>query len=321
MAFISKKTINNKRRYYLEESLRLHDGKVKKISIYLKDYSPKQEGQIMEQYRQQLKEKKDSLLITHSLTRYKTNVIFTKNLIISMEEIKLRYRDIEKNLTKRQMQDIIDRFTVNFTYESNAIEGNSLTIKDVTMILQEKKVLKNKDLREIYETVNTREAMNLIFNKKLGINEEDIIRLHKLLVNNTGVTFGYKGIPNVLIGRNVQTTPPEKVKQEMDELIKNYHQNKNIHPLQRAADFHGEFEKIHPFEDGNGRTGRLLINIMLLENGYPPLIIRKSHKINYFNALSSFDNHSESKLYWFLIEKYKNTYRKFFEIYIKYLNA
>ena len=320
MVFISTKTINGKKRHYIEESFRLPNGKTKKTSIYLKDYDPKQKDQILRRYQQKLKEKKEAILINHSISQYKANRTFTKDLIKSLEEIRLGYKEITKKLTKKQMRDIIDRFTVNFTYESNAIEGNSLTIKDVTMILQEKKVIKNKDLREIYETVNTKEAMNLIFSNKLKINEDDIKKLHQILVKNTGINYGYKEIPNILIGRNVKTTAPEKVKQEMDKLIEGYQQNKDMHPLQKVADFHGKFERIHPFEDGNGRTGRLLINIMLLEYGYPPLIIRKSHKINYFNALSAFDNNSESKLYWFLIGKYKSTYRKFFEIYVKYLN-
>ena len=320
MAFISSKMINGKKRHYLEKSIRLLDGNVKKFSVYLKDYNPKGKYKELGYYKKLLDNKAYNESIEFASKYYRKLNVFSEDLLKRLEEIKLDYNKITKKLSHNQTQDVIDRFTVNFTYESNAIEGNSLTIKDVTMILQEKKVIKNKDLREIYETVNTKEAMNLIFSNKLKINEDDIKKLHQILVKNTGINYGYKEIPNILIGRNVKTTAPEKVKQEMDKLIEGYQQNKDMHPLQKVADFHGKFERIHPFEDGNGRTGRLLINIMLLEYGYPPLIIRKSHKINYFNALSAFDNNSESKLYWFLIGKYKSTYRKFFEIYVKYLN-
>ena len=106
----------------------------------------------------------------------------------------------------------------------------------------------------------------------------------------------------------------------MDKLIEDYNNKDNIPPLQKAALFHGKFEKIHPFEDGNGRVGRLLINIILLNNGYPPLIIRKTHRVSYFNALEAFDNGHPDKLYRFLLEKYKNTYEKFFKVYVKYLD-
>ncbi|MBI1969286.1 Fic family protein, partial [Candidatus Woesearchaeota archaeon] len=74
-----------------------------------------------------------------------------------------------------------------------------------------------------------------------------------------------------------------------------------------------------PFEDGNGRVGRILINVMLLNHGYPPLIIRKSHRVTYFDALQAFDHGYAGKLYYFLIEKHKKTYEQFFEVYMKYL--
>ncbi len=315
--FIRSRIINGKRRDYLESSIRLINGKIKKYSLYLKNYRLSKND--LGHYNILLKNKITEELLNFASKYYKKDYIFDENLVKKLEEIKLSYKEIIKKFSKKQLQDVIDRFTVNFTYESNSIEGNSLTLKDVTLVLHEKKAIKGKDLREIYETLNTREAMQLIFNNKLKINEKDIIKLHKILVKDTGIATGYKKLPNFLLGRNVETTPPEKVKQEMKKLIQDYGRNKTIHPLQRAAVFHGKFEKIHPFEDGNGRVGRLLINIMLLDNGYPPIIIRKTYRISYFNALEAFDNSHKIKLERFLIEKYKETYKKFFEVYVKYL--
>lgn len=319
MVFISKKIIKNKKRYYLEQSIRLVNGKVKKISVYLKDYNPNKEYKQIFQYKALLKDKVIKELKESAAKYYKKSYIFNEELLKNLEEIKLEYKEIIKKLNEKQIQDIIDRFTVNFTYESNAIEGNSLTLKDVNFILHEKKVSKEKDLREIYETLNAREAMDLIFSNKLKIKENDIIKMHKIIVKNTGVSAGYKNLPNFLVGREVETTKPEKVREEMKSLIRWYYKNKNIHPLERAAIFHGKFEKIHPFEDGNGRVGRLLINIILLTNGYPPLIIRKTHRLSYFSCLEAFDNNYQDKLNRFLIEKYKSTFNKFFKIYINYL--
>jgi len=321
MTFVSKKRINGINQFYLEKSIRLLNGRVKKFSVYIKNYEPKKEFVDINSYKEKLQKKIIKELKKIASEYYKKNYIYNKRLIEQLEETKLGYRDIIKKLTKKQLQDIIDRFTVNFTYESNAIEGNSLTIKDVTMILNENKVISGKDLREIYETLNTREALKLIFNNKLKINERDIINLHKILIKNTGVNVGYKRLPNFLLGRKIKTAPPEKVEEEINHLIEWYYDSKNMHPLQKATIFHGKFEKIHPFEDGNGRVGRLLINIILLNNGYAPLIIRKSHRIAYFNALEAFDDGYFDKLHRFLIEKYKNTYKNFFGVYIKYLKG
>ena len=319
MVFISSKTIKGKKRYYLERSIRLLTGKVKKFSIYLKDYDAKRKYKDINHYKRLLNGNISKELTEFAARYYKKINIFNEELLKRLEEIKLGYKEITKKLSKKQLQDIIDRFTANFTYESNAIEGNSLTLKDVTFVLHEKKAIKGKDLREIYETLNTREAMELVFSNKLRVNEKDVIKLHKILVKNTGVSFGYKKLPNFLMHRQLETTAPEKVKEEMGKLIDWYNENETIHPLQRAAIFHGKFEKIHPFEDGNGRAGRLLINIMLLNNRYPPLIIRKSQRLPYFSCLEAFDKGYEDKLNRFLVEKYKKTYEKFFKVYVKYL--
>ncbi|MBI2664312.1 Fic family protein [Candidatus Woesearchaeota archaeon] len=319
MAFVSKKTIKGKARYYLEKSVRLPDGRVKKFSVYLKEYKPDSGLEEIGQSESYLNKKASSSLIGYAEDFYRKSGTFSKETIRALEERKLEYRELVKKISEKQLQDVIDRFAVNFTYESNAIEGNSLTLKDVIIVLHEKKTLEGKDLREIYETLNTREAMKLVFLNKLKVSEKGIIELHKILVKNTGVAAGYKKLPNFLLGRTAKTSPPEKVKEEMGALISWYHEKKDIHPLQRAATFHGKFEKIHPFEDGNGRVGRLLINIMLLSHNYPPLIIRKTHRLSYLNCLEAFDRGYEEKLSRFLIEKHNNTYENFFKVYVKYL--
>jgi len=318
MVFISTKIINGKKRYYLEKSVRLPSGNIKKFSIYLKDYKPNKKINI-KNYESLLDTKISNEIIPLSGEPYHKGHIYNKKLIQRLEEIKFDYKKIIKKLTKNQLKDVLDRFTVNFTYESNALEGNSLTLKDVTMVLQENQIIKGKNLREIYETINTREAIDLIFRNKLKINREDILKLHKVLVKNTEVAFGFKKLPNFLIGREVKTTPPERVEKEIGDLIEWYHKDKNMHSLQKAIIFHGRFEKIHPFDDGNGRVGRLLINIILLSNGYAPLIIRKTHKASYFSALEAFDKGYEDKLHRFIIEKYKKTYDGFFKVYVAYL--
>ncbi len=318
MTFISTKLIHGKKRYYLEKSVRIN-GKVKKYSLYLKDYHPKKKFVELKKYKKILEEKIAQNQMMIKIDFYQKNYIFSEELLKKLEEIKLGYNKILKQLTPKQLEDVFDRFTINFTYESNAIEGNSLTLKDVTFIIQEGKLVKGKDLREVYETINTRKAIEWIFDNKPKLNEKNIIKLQEILVRETGVAVGYKKLPNFLLGRNVKTTPPEKVEQDMQDLLKWYNQNKDLHPLQLAAQFHGKFEKIHPFEDGNGRTGRLLINIILMNHGYPPLIIRKTQRVRYFHALEAFDNKHPDNLYYFLIGKYKDTYEKFFRIYLKYM--
>ena len=317
MVFVSTKIIKGKRRHYLEMSVRLHTG-VKKFSVYMKDYSP-QNKELMQEYEQLLKQNVANGFVASAAEFYAQDSIFTKETFSKMEKMKLGYKELLKQLTTKQYQDIIDRFTVNFTYESNAIEGNSLTLKDVTMLFHENSAPRGTHLRDIHETLNTRKALELLFYHKIKLREKDILALHQTIVKETGVSFGYKKFPNFLLGRNVQTTAPEHVASDMQKLLSWYHATEKIHPLQMAALFHSRFEKIHPFEDGNGRVGRILLNAILLEHGYPPLIIRKTQRVAYFGALAAADKNHSERLFHFLIEKYKKTYQQFFEVYMKYL--
>lgn len=284
--------------------------------MYLKGYV---NGMDLSEHKQVLQRRVHEVVFSSAVQYYEKKAVFTPKIIKKLEEARLWYAAISKRLTKNQLTDIINRFTINFTYESNAIEGNSLTLKDVTFILHENRLMKGKDLREVYETLNTRKAMELLFFGKLRIKEENILFLHETLVKDTGVSLGYKKLPNFLLGRNVQTTPPEHAAEEMKKLLSWYHAQEHLHPLQKAALFHGRFEKIHPFEDGNGRVGRVLLNAILREYNFPPLIIRKTQRIAYFNALQASDAGHPEKLYWFLLDRFFQTYKQFFQIYAKYV--
>lgn len=316
MVSVRKKTINGKEYLYAEYSFRLPDSSVKKISKFIKEEKYKDTAET----KLYLREKEKEAYQNFAKKAYKEDSVLTKEKIGKVEAMRAEYKQLLRSLTENQWKDILDRFTVNFTYESNALEGNSLTLKDVTLFLNEGILPKGKDLREIYETRNTRTANEMLFANKIKITIKDILSLHSAIVKDTGVSEGFKKFPNFLMLRNVKTTSPEKVHEEMENLMRWYQDNKDKeHPLRLAARFHGRFEEIHPFEDGNGRVGRILINAILFENNYPPLIIRKTMRNSYFSCLEAFDNGFSQKLERFLLEKLENTFDDFFNVYIKYI--
>ena len=307
------KLINKIEYKYAVESFRLPNSKIKKIEVLINKNNKDKLKSVIEG-------KKKKEFLKYVLGAYETDVVFTKEEFEKIEAIKCDYGKILANLSKPNKKDLFDRFTANFTYESNALEGNSLTLKDVAIVMFENSTIKGKDLGEIYETRNSRQVIEGIMSNKFKISEEDIIKIHKILVKDLDISVGYKKFPNILVGKRIKLTSPENVKSEMEKLIKWYGENKEkFHPLKLASLFHGKFEQIHPFEDGNGRVGRFLINIILVNNKYPPLIIRKSQRISYLTALEKFDNKYSGTLERFILEKFKETYRKFFEIYFKYL--
>jgi len=311
--YFKNKKIKGRNYKYAIKSVRLPDGKVITINKIYKNQSKQELGRFF-------KEKEINENVRYILKKFNSDHIITKEQIKKIEEIKYNYKNILRKLTKTSLKDLFDRFTINFTYESNAIEGNSLTLKDVFVVIFENTTIKGKDLREIYETRNSRKVVDLIMKNKFNITHKDIIKIHKLLVKDIDIQIGYKKFPNVILGKNIKTTPPEKVQEEMTKLIEYYNKNKDkIHPIKLAAIFHGKFEQIHPFEDGNGRVGRILINLILIKNKYSPLIIRKSQRIAYLSSLEAFDNKHSQKLERFILDKFKNTYKNFFEVYIKYM--
>ncbi|HLD57093.1 MAG TPA: Fic family protein [archaeon] len=315
MVHISEKTINGKKYRYLVSSVRLPDGSIKKMSKIVKS-KPRN----TKNYSGYFLQKEKELNKNWALKKFGTNKILGEEEIGKIESIRIDYKHIIKKLGKEQTKDLFDRFIVNFTYESNALEGNSLTLKDVAIVIFDKRYSKDSDLREIYETRNSRSVLDLLLRKKFRISHESIIRMHKMLMKDIDTRSGYKKIPNFLLGKRLQTTPPEKVYFEMTKLIEWYEENiEKMHPILVASIFHSKFEKIHPFEDGNGRVGRFLVNAILVNNGYPPLIVRRTSRTAYFTCLEAADNNHYDKIERFLIEKFKNTYKNFFEVYVKYI--
>lgn len=321
MVRVSWKKIGGRKYAYLAHSIRLPDGSITTITKRLKEGDErKSKSALRRKYRDFLAGKEKDIATKWVSKHYENSYVFSSGEMKKIEAIRIDYGHLIKKLDGSRKKDVFDRFTANFTYDSNAIEGNSLTLKDVAVVMFEKETVPNKTLREIYETRNSRAVIELIAKRKSGITQKDIIKMHRVLMKDIDIRTGYKKIPNVIFRteKEVHTTPPENVMKEMEKLIEWYN-NSKLHPLERTAVFHGRFEKIHPFEDGNGRVGRFLINVILMNNGYPPLIIRKTSRQAYMSALAAFDNGHEDKLKRLLLRRFKETFRKFFEVYVQYV--
>src|SRR3989344_149778 len=270
---ITYKIIKNKKYPYVAKSVRLPDGSLIALQKIYHNESNKELKEIFE-------EKEKQAYVKYMLSKYKQDHVFTSDEFEKIEKIRLNYKKILNKLSKTSLKDLLNRFTANFTYESNALEGNSLTLKDVVIVMFENASIKGKDLREIYDARNSRKVVELIMKNKFSVSHKDIIGLHKMLVKDMNIQAGYKKIPNFIEGSKVKTALPEETYEKMDELIKWYHQSvSRMHPIKLASLFHGKFEQIHPFEDGNGRVGRFLINSIPIKNKYPPLIIRKTQRV------------------------------------------
>lgn len=183
-----------------------------------------------------------------------------------------------------------ERFLFDSIYDSNAIEGNKLTRDEVERVLLNNEVIPGKSLSDHVAVLGYRDAMLLgqrYAQDNTYISEHEIKKLHyKMLIDQQEVSGEYRHYNLMIHGH--RPTSYEKVPHKMLELVE-ARPSGTKHPIEDIAFFHLRLEKIHPFGDGNGRVGRVIINIMLKQQGYPAIIIKLDDRKNYFEALNAYD--------------------------------
>lgn len=191
------------------------------------------------------------------------------------------------------VRNLDEVYRIEWTYNSNAIEGNTLTLLETKLVLEEGLTVGGKKLREHFEVINHSEAIYYVqdvVNRNIEFTEYVIKSIHHLVLKNIDdENAGRYRMINVLISGS-QHTPPHftVLSEKMEQLMEWYDENKdNLHPVELAAQFHFRFVFIHPFSDGNGRTARLLMNLILMKYGFPPAIVKAANdaRLRYYETL------------------------------------
>jgi Fic family protein len=200
--------------------------------------------------------------------------------------------DQKRPLPKHTLNSLREKMLLEWTYHSNAIEGNTLTMNETKVVL-EGITVGGKTMREHLEVINHRDAIlyvEEIIQKNEPFSEWQIKNLHRLVLK--GVHDDYAGVyrdQQVFIAGAQHTPPPHfRIQEEMDILMEWFNgEAQYLHPIERAAKLHAIFVGIHPFVDGNGRTSRLLLNLELMKAGYPPIIFKIQNRLAYYEALDT----------------------------------
>jgi Fic family protein len=201
-----------------------------------------------------------------------------KNLKNEFEKLKKGKESLLKLLRESELPELV--------YNSNAIENSTLTLKETEQILLEMETARNVSVRELFEAKNLARVAEYIDSKtSLELNDETILMLHRMLIgvidDSIAGRFRKKG-EYVRVGTHIAPAP-EQIRELLENLYSEYASSHDEYFLDNIAKFHLEFERIHPFNDGNGRIGRVLINFQLAKLGYPPVIIRnKSKHMDYY---------------------------------------
>ncbi len=224
-------------------------------------------------------------------------MIYLDKKIKERLENKLKVLDSYRPLPKSALLKIREQFEIEMTYNSNAIEGNSLTLKETYLVINEGITIKGKPLKDHLEAKSHKEALDYLYElvqkgKRNTISQTIIKLFHQIVIQDVDREWAGKYRNSSVIIGGADYKPPEaiEVPKLVEELVNWIRKNrKKFHPVEFAALIHYKVVAIHPFFDGNGRTARLLMNVILMQAGYPLAIILKNDRKKYYNVLSKAD--------------------------------
>lgn len=198
-----------------------------------------------------------------------------------------KYRPLPPELVK----NLDDWFRVELTYTSNAIEGNALTRQETALVVEKGITVEGKSIREHLEAINHAQALefikSLVQKKREALTEADILDIHRVILTKIDDANAgrYRTVPVRIAGSTVVMPNPVKVSDLMKGFVKWLIAPNNEHAIIISADAHYKLVSIHPFVDGNGRTTRILMNLLLMQEGYPPALIRKEDRKRYITSI------------------------------------
>lgn len=226
--------------------------------------------------------------------RYKS-----RESLLAQIDRKKKELDNKRPLTEGEISRLNEEFIIEYTYNSNAIEGNTLTLRETDLVLRGL-TIDQKPLKDHMEALGHKEAFDFVselVKNNVPISESVIKQIHYLVLadkkNDRGV---YRKIPVRIMGAKHEPVQPYLIEPKMEQLLIDFNKSTE-HTVTKLARFHIEFESIHPFIDGNGRTGRLLVNLELMKAGFPPIDIKFTDRIAYYNAFDEYHTkHNLSKM-------------------------
>lgn len=297
MVYIHIKRIGNKKYYTLRISVRKNNKVITKDlanlgsdinKIKLKDLEKKYKKEIRKSHKT-IKKFLEHNHYLEKVKKIKTSPYYSKEQLKNIEAIKLHFIKKFKKLNPLTREEFYENFLIKFAVNSTSIEGNTITLKEADKLLKEGTMPKNKPLRDAYDLTNTKKVINFLSTKKPKITLNLIEDIHDKLLENIDIRTGFRSHEIHILGQPFKPSPPQYIKADLKILLKWYEKNKNIHPLALVTFFHHKFENIHPFSDGNGRTGRVLMNYMLSSFNYPPFIISRRFRTKYLETMNIAD--------------------------------
>lgn len=316
MAFIHVKRIGDKKYYTLRISAR-KDGQVitRDICNLGSDISKIDINSLEKKYHTVIRKSYTTIhkfiesnhyLEKAKKLKLKSSPYFSNEQLNEIEAIHIHFHSRFMKLDKLTQSEVMENFLINFAVNSTSIEGNTITLKQAHNLFKEDIIPRNKSLREVHDLTNTKKAWDYLYSAKPALDSDLICRIHDMLIDNIDLRKGFRSHNISILGQPFKPSPAIYVEIDLKLLLDWCKKNKDgMHPLALATFFHHKFESIHPFSDGNGRTGRMIMNYILYQSGYPPIVISRRFRKVYLAALNTADKSLAKGLTVVDMEHYK----------------
>jgi len=286
MAYVETIKRKEKEYYYLTKNVRISVDKWKKVRVYLGDKKPTKDqiSKSVKEIEQRIK--KEGI-------KQKSQYSFLNETdAATLQDLKEGYNAWLKQIPASYKKKFNEDFVIRFTYNSNAIEGNRLTLRETALILKDKVIPTGIRANDYNEAINGKEALEFLRSYKGELNTTLMAKINGVLTKNTDVVYSGKiRFFDVKIEGSKHVPPKhEEVKKLLLNMNKWYSENKKkLHPFELAVIIHAKIAWIHPFEDGNGRTARIMMNFILMKQGFPMFFIPFEKKEQYYAAIEKAD--------------------------------
>ena len=294
MAYVYEKKIGNNSYYYLRETVKKDGKSIPKDIAYLgttpaeakKKLSKIKPDTIRKSYKRIMRHLESNHYLEEVRKQKLKQDDYLGEKLAEVEACKLHYNKEVLTLDALTLKEVFMNFIVEFAYNTTSLEGNTITLNETYDLFFERRTPKDRDPRELYDVENTRDVFFSLLGKKEDLSHDFMESVHKGLMERIDTRIGYRTRDVRVFRASFKPTPAPFVRADMENLLKWYNSVKDkLHPLILASVFHHKFEKIHPFMDGNGRTGRMLLNYILMQREYPPIVITRASRRKYLNML------------------------------------
>jgi Fic family protein len=294
MVYVEKIERNGKTYYYLTKNFRVSGKKWKKIRKYIGSKPPSKNQITQAIAKIEADAIKKGIAKPVSQHKYLSDTETEK-----LQDLKEVYNKWYGKLNANEIKKYEEEFIVRFTYNSNAIEGNRLSLRETSMILTENIIPAGATPNDYNETINSKECYEFIKNYTGEFNQKFFLKIHGLLAKNTHckIVGTYRDHDVKISGSNWIPPSNKKIREEMRKIFQWYYiERKKLHPVELGAILHNKLVRLHPFSDGNGRTSRVVMNWILMKNKFPMFYVELRDKIHYYEAIEEGDKGNDTKI-------------------------